>query len=182
MSKLSSASSIICSRHTHDLCHACQLGRHTLIPFVSSASRADNNFDLIYCDLWTSAIVNISRCKYYLVILDDHSHFLLTFPLRIKSDIFPTLSKKSHLFPHSLTAPSKLSSVTIVVSSTMPPPVHSLPPVGLSCGCPTHTHLHRMIMSSVLFAPSIICSALCCFRPLCRLATGLKHSTLLCTC
>jgi hypothetical protein len=54
MSKLSNASSIVCSRCTHDLYHACQLGHHTHIPFISSASRADNKFDLIHCDLWTS--------------------------------------------------------------------------------------------------------------------------------
>jgi hypothetical protein len=88
MSKLSNASSIICSRRTHDLCHTCQLGHHTRIPFVSSASRAYNNFDLIHYDLRTSPIVNISGCKYYLVILDDHSHFMWTFPLCVKSHTF----------------------------------------------------------------------------------------------
>jgi hypothetical protein len=93
MSKLSNASSVICSRRTHNLCHACQLGCHTHIPFVISASRADNNFDLIQCDLWTSLIVSISVCKYYLVILDNHSHFVWTFSLRVKSDTFLTLSK-----------------------------------------------------------------------------------------
>jgi hypothetical protein len=36
--KLSNDSSVVCSRRTYDLCHACQLGRHTHIPFVSSAS------------------------------------------------------------------------------------------------------------------------------------------------
>jgi hypothetical protein len=92
LSKLSNASSIICSRCTHDLCHTCQLGHHTRIPFVSSTSCADNNFDLIHYDLWTSPIVSISRCKYYLVILDDHSHFVWTFPLHVKSETFPTLS------------------------------------------------------------------------------------------
>jgi hypothetical protein len=107
MSKLSNASSIICSRRMHDLCHACQLGRHTRIPFVSSASRADNNFDLIHCNLWTSPFVNISGCKYYLVILDDHSHFVWTFPLLVKSDTFPTLSNFLSFFPRSLAAPSK---------------------------------------------------------------------------
>jgi hypothetical protein len=75
-----------------DLCHACQLGRHTRMPFVSSASLENNNFDLIYCDLWTSPIISISGCKYYMVILDDHSHFVWIFPLRMKSDTFPTLS------------------------------------------------------------------------------------------
>jgi hypothetical protein len=74
--KLSHDSSVICSRRTHDHCHACQLGRHTHLPFVSSNSCVDNNFDLIHCDLWTSPIVSISGYKYYLVILDDHSHFM----------------------------------------------------------------------------------------------------------
>jgi hypothetical protein len=180
MSKLSNASSIVCSRRTHNLCHACQLGRHTHIPFVSSASHVDNNFDLIHCDLWTSPIVSISGCKYYLVILDDHSHFVWTFSLCIKSDTFPTLSKFSPFFSRSLAAPSKPSSVTTVVSSTMPPPVHSLPPVGSSCGCPAHTHLCRMVKPSVLFALSIICSALCYFMPLCRLATSSKQWYLRC--
>jgi hypothetical protein len=76
MSKLSNASSVISSRCTHDLCHTCQLGHHTRMPFVSSASRADNVFDLIHCDLWTSPIVSIFGCKYYLVIFDDRSHFV----------------------------------------------------------------------------------------------------------
>jgi hypothetical protein len=156
MSKMSNASSVICSKRTHDLCHACQLGRHTHMPFVSSASGADNNFDLIHCDLWTSPVVSISGCKYYLVILNYHSHFVWTFPLRVKSNTFSTLSYFSHLFSHSLTTSSNSSSVTMVVSSTMPPPAHSLPPLRSSYGCPTHTAIHRTVKSSALFAPSII--------------------------
>ena len=74
------------------LCHACQLGRHTRLPFHASSSRATRNFQLIHCDLWTSPIVSVSGHKYYLVILDDCSHFLWTFPLRLKSDTFSTLS------------------------------------------------------------------------------------------
>jgi hypothetical protein len=87
-SKLSHDSSVICSRHTHDLWYAYQLGHHTRLPFISCNSRADNNFDLIHCDMWTSPIVSISRYKYYLVILYDHSHFLWTFSLHVKSDTF----------------------------------------------------------------------------------------------
>jgi hypothetical protein len=93
LSKLSSDSSVICSRCSHDFCQACQLGRHTHMPFVSSTSRADNNFDLIYCDLWTSPVVSVSGYKYYLVILNDCSHFVWTFPLRVKSDTFSILLK-----------------------------------------------------------------------------------------
>jgi hypothetical protein len=51
------------------------------MPFASSMSRVDNIFDLIHCDLWTSMVVSVSGYKYYLLILDDRSHFMLTFPL-----------------------------------------------------------------------------------------------------
>jgi hypothetical protein len=105
LARLSHDSSVICSKHSHDLCHACQLGHHIRLPFISFNSRADNNFDLIHYDLWTSAVVSISSYKYYLVILDDHSYFMWTFPLRDKSDTFSTLSKKLLMFPHSLAAP-----------------------------------------------------------------------------
>jgi hypothetical protein len=89
LSKLSHDSSVVCSRRTHDLFHACQLGRHIRLYFVISNSHANNNFDLIHCDLWTSPVVSISGYKYYLVILDDHSHLVWTFPLHVKSHIFP---------------------------------------------------------------------------------------------
>jgi hypothetical protein len=158
LSKLSHDSSVICSRCTHDLCHACQLGHHNHLPFVGSNSRADNNFDLIHCDMWTSPIVSISGYKYYLVILDDHSHFVWTFSLRVKSD--------------SLAIPSKSSSAAMAVSSITPPLTHSSPLKGCFCGCLSHTPLHRTINSSASFIPLIICCAPCFFRLLFRLATG----------
>jgi hypothetical protein len=80
--------------------HACQLGRHVRLPFGSSSSRALHNFDLIHCDIWTSPIVSVSGYKYYLVILDDCSHYIWTFPLRLKSETFSTLS---NFFAHTRT-------------------------------------------------------------------------------
>jgi hypothetical protein len=127
MSKRSNDSSIICSRCTHDLCLSCQLGRHTRMPFVSSTSRVNNNFDLLYCDLWTSPIVSISGYKYYLVIPDSRYHFVWTFPLGVKSNTFSTLSNFLLMSPHRLAAPSKLSSATMTVSSTTLPLTHSFP-------------------------------------------------------
>ena len=73
------------------LCHACQLGRHVRLPFSSSSSHATHAFDLVHCDLWTSPVLSISGYKYYLVVVDDFSHYTWTFPLRAKSETFPTL-------------------------------------------------------------------------------------------
>ena len=92
MSKLAPILPFCNKDSSNSLCHACQLGRHTRLPFHASSSRASSNFDLIHCDLWTSPIVSISGYKYYLVILDDCSHHLWTFPLRMKSDTFPTIA------------------------------------------------------------------------------------------
>jgi len=54
-------------------------------------SHAAHAFDLVHCDLWTSPVLSISGYKYYLVVVDDFSHFSWTFPLRTKSETFPTL-------------------------------------------------------------------------------------------
>jgi hypothetical protein len=37
-------------------------------------------------------VVSVSGYKYYLVILDDCTHYLWTFPLRVKSDTFNMLA------------------------------------------------------------------------------------------
>ena len=77
LSRLDSCSSIQCNKtSSQTLSHACQLGRHIHLPFSSSSSRAIKNFDLIHYDLWMSPVASISGYKYYLVILDDCSHFL----------------------------------------------------------------------------------------------------------
>jgi hypothetical protein len=92
LSSLSRSSFIHCTRNKHEFCHACQLGKHTRLPFHSSSHRAEHPFDLIHLDLWTSTVVSVSGSKYYLVILDDFTHYLWTFPLKLKSDTFTTLS------------------------------------------------------------------------------------------
>jgi hypothetical protein len=50
--------------------------------------------------LWTSPVISVSGYKYYLIILDDCSHFLWMFPLKLKSDTFLTLS---HFFAYAHT-------------------------------------------------------------------------------
>jgi hypothetical protein len=45
----------------------------------------------MHLDLWTSPFVSVSGSKYYLVILDDFTHYLWTFPLKLKSNTFTTL-------------------------------------------------------------------------------------------
>jgi hypothetical protein len=92
LSSLSRSSFIHYTSNKHEFCHTCQLGKHTRLPFHSSSHRAKHPFDLIHLDLWTSPIVSVSGSKYYLVIFDDFTYYLWIFPLKLKSDIFTTLS------------------------------------------------------------------------------------------
>jgi hypothetical protein len=80
---LSMLSFIQCSSTKHDFCHACQLVKHTRLPFCTSSHRAKHPFDLIHLDLWTTPVVSVSGSKYYLVILDDFTHYLWTFAPKI---------------------------------------------------------------------------------------------------
>jgi transposase InsO family protein/uncharacterized membrane protein YgcG len=90
--QLTRSATIPCTRsHDEHLCHVSQLGRHVRLPFFSSSSHATHAFDLVHCDLWTSPITSMSGYKYYLVVLDDFSHYVWTFPLCAKSETFPAL-------------------------------------------------------------------------------------------
>jgi transposase InsO family protein/uncharacterized membrane protein YgcG len=90
--QLTRSATIQCTRSNDEhLCHACQLDRHVRLPFCSSSSHATHAFDLVHCDLWTSPITSMSGYKYYLVVLDDFSHYVWTFPLRAKAKTFPAL-------------------------------------------------------------------------------------------
>jgi hypothetical protein len=90
---LSNTSAFQCNKsHSDTLSYACQLGHHTRLFFHTSLSHTTRPFDLIHCDLWTSPVFSVSGYKYYLVILDDFTHYLWTFSLRLKSDTFTTLS------------------------------------------------------------------------------------------
>ena len=150
LSKLASTSAISCNKIASDsLCHACQVGRHIRLPFGTSSSRALKNFDLVHCDLWTSPITSVSGYKYYPVILDDCSHFLWTFPLRLKSETFPTLANFFSYVKTRSVAPSRAFSVTMVASSITPRHAPFSSPMASCSGCRARTRLLKMVKPSV---------------------------------
>lgn len=67
------------------------MGKHVRLPFTESPNISSFPFQLLHCDVWTSPVLSNSGYKFYLVILDDFSHYVWTFPLRHKSDVLPTL-------------------------------------------------------------------------------------------
>jgi hypothetical protein len=76
LSSLSRSSFIQCTNNKYDFCYACQLDKHTRLPFCSSSHRVEHTFKLMHLDLWKSPVVSVSGSKYYPVILDDFTHYL----------------------------------------------------------------------------------------------------------
>jgi hypothetical protein len=89
LSSILSEFSINCNKDSHNtsMCPSCQQGKHVRLPFSSSTTVSTFPFELLHCDLWTSPHTSVSGFKYYLVVLDDFTHFVWTFPLRNKSDV-----------------------------------------------------------------------------------------------
>ena len=72
-------------------CTACCIGKNVRQPFHESSIVSPYPFCLLHCDVWTSPVPSNSSLQYYLVVLDDYSHYVWTFPLRRKSDVLHTL-------------------------------------------------------------------------------------------
>lgn len=61
------------------------------MPYHSSVSVSYVPFQLVHADVWTSPISSFSGFQYCLVLIDDYTHYVWTFPLRKKSEVFSCL-------------------------------------------------------------------------------------------
>lgn len=84
----------------------------------SSLSTSTTPFELIHCDVWTPPIASISGYRYYLVLLEDFSHYCWTFRLTSKSEVhtianFWILSRLNSVFPLRVFRPIMAPSLSI---------------------------------------------------------------------
>lgn len=66
----------------------------------SSVTSTCHPFELLHCDIWTSPIPSVSGLKFYLVVLDDFTHYVWTFPLQSKADV-PQLFLNFNTYVHT---------------------------------------------------------------------------------
>jgi hypothetical protein len=164
-----------CNKDTSSpLCHACQLGRHTRLPFRVLSSRALSCFDLIHCDLWTSPISSISGFKYYLVILDDHTHYLWAFPIRLKSDTFNTLANFFSYVKTQFGTPVKAIQCDNGHEFDYSSTCRFFSTMVSCCTCRAPTPQPKIGGLSASSGPLTTLCAPCCFRPAFHPHTGLK--------
>lgn len=162
---------------THS-CHACQLGKHVRLPFGRSSTITTAPFQILHCDLWTSPLLSNSGFHYYLIIVDDYSHFYWTFPLKQKSDVFPIFqSFVSYVHTHFTSHCSVFRSTTAVSFST-PPFCPSSTAMASFSAPPVPTPPNRMVRLNVLSVLPMTSFAVFCFRPICPAPIGPRLSPL----
>lgn len=156
--------------------HACQFGRHVGLPFAVSNSWSKKSFELIHCDLCMSPIVSVLGFKYYLVVLDDFTHYLCTFPLWLKSNTFSTLA---HFFAYVSTQFSTfVMSIQCYNGREFDNTVaHAfLSPMALPFACLALILPSKIARPNVWFIPLMTSCVLSSSRSVCLLYTGPKLS------
>jgi hypothetical protein len=161
LSSLSRSSFISCTSTTHDFCHACQLGKHTRLPFFSSSSHTKKA--LIYYILIFGHIrlllcmVRNTTWSFLMISLIICGLFHLNRNLR-PSPPCPIFLLMLLL---SSAAQSKLYNATTDVSLTTHPPGPSSCPKAPSYGCCAPTRPHKIVKLNVLFIPLIMSFVRC---------------------
>ncbi|KAI4371597.1 hypothetical protein MLD38_009926 [Melastoma candidum] len=69
-------------------CNCCALGKSRRLPFTVSTSRATEPFHLLHADVWKSPIESNSGFNYFVLFIDDHTHYAWLYLLRRKSEVF----------------------------------------------------------------------------------------------
>jgi transposase InsO family protein len=80
-----------CNKSATHSCHSCKVSKHVRLPFQSPDHRTFFPFQIVHLDVWTSPIYSNYGYKYYVVLLDDYTHYVWTFPIRQKSEVLPII-------------------------------------------------------------------------------------------
>jgi hypothetical protein len=91
LQQLVKTKSISINKTTKFLCEACQLGKSSRLPFISSSFTANRPLERVHCDLWgPSPVISVQGLRYYAVFIDHYSRFSWIYPLKLKSDFYST--------------------------------------------------------------------------------------------
>jgi hypothetical protein len=109
MNKLLQQSLITCNGSTkfNKICDSCQLAKSKKLPFPDSTRISTHPLELIHSDVWTSPILSLGGCKYYVLFIDDFSRFSWLYPLRNKSEVLSCFTKFKTLVEKLFSCPIK---------------------------------------------------------------------------
>jgi hypothetical protein len=60
---------------------SCLLGKSKQLPFFESLNESTTTLEIIHFDVWSTSTPSLSGCRYYIIFIDDYTHFGWLFPL-----------------------------------------------------------------------------------------------------
>lgn len=91
---LSANKAISISKSMKKICEACNLGKSSRLPFSPSSFVAKRVLERIHCDLWGPApVMSGQGFRFYVIFIDNWSHFSWLYPLKNKSDFTAVFMK-----------------------------------------------------------------------------------------
>lgn len=80
---------IVATSDSINFCNSCHLSKSSRLPFSVSDSRASRPLEKVHSDLWGPSPVHSHQgFRFYVLFVDDYSHFTWICPLKQKSDLF----------------------------------------------------------------------------------------------
>ncbi|PKU75385.1 Retrovirus-related Pol polyprotein from transposon TNT 1-94 [Dendrobium catenatum] len=74
---------------TSNVCHSCQTAKSHRLPFLSSNSQCTSPFQVVVSDVWgPSPIFSLNGYRYYVLFVDEFSHFSWLYPMVTKAEVF----------------------------------------------------------------------------------------------
>ena len=67
-------------------CNSCQCNKSHKLPFFSSTLSTSSPLEVIFTDVWTSPVISVTNCKYYIIFVDHFTKYIWLYPLKRKSD------------------------------------------------------------------------------------------------
>ena len=72
-------------------CDSCSIGKSSKLHLLPSNIKSNHILDLVFYDVWGPApVTSFGGHHYFLLCVDHFTRFMRIFPLKQKSDVFPT--------------------------------------------------------------------------------------------
>ena len=69
-------------------CDDCSINKSHKLPFSQNSSLSSTKpLETVYSDVWTPPLISVDGFKYYVIFVDQFTHYIWFYPLRRKSDV-----------------------------------------------------------------------------------------------
>ena len=88
-------------------CNSCNINKSHKLPFVKSSITYSSPLDVIFFDVWTSAVSSSDGFHHYIIFVDHYTKYIWLYLLHCKSNVYSTFVVFKHLVENYFTTTIK---------------------------------------------------------------------------